>query len=216
MKRVLLVLLLLLVGIDVAYSGGGRRSIRIDGFGSWDEFAIGSSSCAGTTVGSTLVQWQGWTFSGREAAAHLTDTYCQIPTPGTFNQTEYFYADETALAGFLGENADDAITGLRYAFLDQPRFDFTATGFQWMFVFFPSGLTVVGLYGFEAEPLDHRSYIAFGPTRVWDGGLDGYDGEYFCFQDADYIGTWNGTLDDGSACLAALQRLFGDGFEPAP
>jgi hypothetical protein len=58
----------------------GNRSIRIDGFGDWNEFVRGTAGCPGTTAGSaasnTLVTALGQTFSGRANTAFLFDTYC--------------------------------------------------------------------------------------------------------------------------------------------
>ncbi len=215
MVRIVIAALLLTLACPPVDAGGVRRSVRIDGFGAWDEFAIGSSSCAGTTVGSTLVEFNGFTFSGRDSLDHLVDTYCQIPPPGEFNSSTFTYPDEAGLRALIGDNANDAIRAVRYSFLDAPRFDFTATGFQWTFYHFPYDLVVVGLYGFEATELDHRSYISSNQGTIWDGGLDGYDSQYFCFEADRFIGTWDGNLDNlESICLASLQRVFLDGFEP--
>ena len=194
-----------------------RRGIRIDGFGSWDEFAIGSPGCPGTTPGETTLVWNSFMFSGRDDDAHLFDTYCQEPAPGTLNSGDFSYPDETGLVELIGANPDDAITALRYSFLDRPRFDFKepATGFQWTFYFFPTGVTLVGLYGLDEVWLDHRSYISDGWTMIWDGTGNNYDGEYFCFDGDRFVGTWDGNLQGSdAACLNVLQRVFRDGFEP--
>jgi len=209
------------LAVPAVDAGVARRAIRIDGFGAWQELAIGTAGCPGTSIDSTLVHWQDFVFSGREDAAHLFDVYCQRPEPGTFTVN---YGDELALGALIGENKDDRVTALRYSFLDEDRFGGEATGFQWLFMFFPHELTVVGLYGFENELLDARSYIlrqqsghgAPAPIRLWDGAEDGYDGQYFCFEQGRYIGTWDGTLADDSACSSKLQRIFHDRFESAP
>jgi hypothetical protein len=215
--RIVVAALLLAIACPPVDAGVARRSVRIDGFGAWDEFAIGSSSCAGTMIGSTLVELDGFTFSGRDDDAHLFDTYCQIPPSGELNSDTFTYPDEAGLRALLGDNADDAIRAVRYSFLDIFRFDSDPepTGFQWTFYYFPYDVLLVGLYGFEATLLDDRSYINTGHTTIWDGGLDGYDGQYFCFEAGTFLGTWDGSLDaPDSMCLAKLQRVFLDGFEP--
>lgn len=199
-----------------------RRTTRIDGFGdSWREFAIGSAGCPGTTAGSTadatLVRQLGFTFSGRASTAFLVDDYCQVAQPGTLTQTNYTYADEQGLAALFGDNPGDAITGIRYSMFDRERFDFETppTGFQWAFYSFPAGVTFVALYGLESTALDDTSYVKLGANFVWKGS-DGYDGQYFCFGEGRYLGSWNGDLDDtGSPCLRALSGIiFEDGFDP--
>jgi hypothetical protein len=186
-----------------------RRSTRIDGFAdTWTvQLAMGSPDCPGTTAGAaaadTLIQRLGFTFSGRENAAHTAFTYCQTANPGTLTQANYTYPDEADLATLFGSDPN-AISGIRYGFFDDDPFGGTPTGFQWAFYTFPNGVTVATLYGFETQPLDATSYIS-GPAAVWSG-TDGYDGEYFCFRPNQYIGAWNGLLTDTtSPCLQALQ-----------
>jgi hypothetical protein len=195
-----------------------RRAVRIDGFGDWDEFAIGTAGCPGTTAGgnaaNTLIEKVGYTFSGRASTAFLVDDYCQVAQSTALTQTNYFYADEQGLASLFGDNPGGAITGIRYSMLDQPRFDFTATGFQWAFYSFPNGVTIAGLYGLESATLDDTSYIKAGAVFVWKGS-QGYGGQYFCFRSNAYMGSWNGELTDtGSACLQAFSdTIFENGFD---
>ena len=192
-----------------------RRAVRIDGFAdTWTvQLAMGSPDCPGTTAGATaadtLIQRLGFTFSGRENAAHTAFAYCQTANPGTLTQANYTYGDETDLAALFGSDPN-AIAGIRYAFFDDDPFGGTPTGFQWAFYTFPNGVTVATLYGFETQTLDATSYIN-GPATVWSG-TDGYDGEYFCFRPNQYIGEWNGQLTDtASPCLQALQAPVANG-----
>lgn len=202
--------------VGIAFDAhAARRSPRIDGFAdTWTlQLAMGTPDCPGTTAGATaadtLIQRLGFTFSGRENAAHTAFTYCQTANPGTLTQANYTYGDETALATLFGSDPN-AVTGIRYAFFDDDPFGGTPTGFQWAFYTFPNGVTVATLYGFETEALDATSYIS-GPAAVWSG-TDGYDGEYFCFRQNQYIGEWNGELTDTtSPCLQALQAPVANG-----
>jgi hypothetical protein len=186
-----------------------RRAVRIDGFAdTWTvQLTMGSPDCPGTTAGAaaadTLIQRLGFTFSGRENAAHTAFAYCQTANPGTLTQAGYTYGDESDLATLFGSDPN-AVSGIRYGFFDDDPFGGTPTGFQWAFYTFPNGVTVATLYGFETQTLDATSYIS-GPVAVWNG-TDGYDGEYFCFRPNQYIGAWNGLLSDtASPCLQALQ-----------
>lgn len=196
-------------------SHAARRAVRIDGFAdTWTvQLAMGSADCPGTTAGATaadtLIQRLGFTFSGRENAAHTAFAYCQTANPGTLTQANYTYGDEADLATLFGSDPN-AISGIRYSFFDDDPFGGTPTGFQWAFYTFPNGVTVTALYGFETQALDATSYIN-GPASVWSG-TDGYDGEYFCFRPNQYIGTWNGLLSDTSSpCLQALQAPAANG-----
>ena len=184
--------------------------MRVDS-GSWETHALGPTNCPGSLNTSTLVHYEGLEFSGRNHPAFLQDTSCQVPIPGEFNQFTFFHGDELVLGAFVGANEDDAVTAIRYTYLDGAA---EPDGFQWAFYFFPRELTVVGLYGLETHLFDSTSYISDGSVDYWDGARDGYEGEYFCFREGAWIGTWDGTLEDtGSACLAALQQVFGNGFE---
>lgn len=210
--RLFSLLLLITVMADVSAT---RRGVRVDGFGTWDEFAIPSADCQGSVANSTLLFGPGLVFSGRDNGAHDVDMYCQEPTPGTLNEASFFYPDETALAQMFGDNPGDRVTARRYSFLDRPRFDFDnpATGFQWTFYYFPQGGTIVGLYGLADTVLDSTSYITYNGIRVWDASVHGFDGQYFCFDGIVYRGTWNGELDDSSACVLFGFRVFRGSFE---
>ena len=198
-----------------------RRAIRVDGFGdTWTTFdgqpgngaGVGSANCPGTTAGlsaaDTLVQLLGHTFSGRENTAYLVDDYCQVANPGTLTTQGYAYSDETGLARLFGSNPDNLITGIRYQMLDQQRFN-SPTAFQWAFYSFPTGVTIVGLYGFEATTLDGSTFI----TNVFSG-VNGFNGQYFCFSGGTSIGTWDGSDQNASCPKAALTRVFAGGFDP--
>jgi hypothetical protein len=208
------------------------RGIRIDFAGDWGDadaaYAIGSPQCAGSSSLDTLVRFRGYTFSGYDDPGYEfdTDTYCQRTVPYDpsapfdpyFSSASFFTGDEPGLAALVGANTDNAVSAIRYAYLGGPRFS-EPNGFQWAFYFFPHGVTVVGLYGLTAIPLtDEASWIE-DPTgsRIWLGATDGYTTEYFCFKDVDgatqYLGTWNGSLQESGACAAALGELFTDGFE---
>jgi hypothetical protein len=206
--QLILTLVLALIAADAV---ADRRTIRIDNSSDWTQFAIGSAGCPGTTAGATaantLVQRLGFTFSGRANTAYLVNDYCQVALPGTLTTANYFQPDERDLARLFGDNPN-AIAGIRYSLLDNAAL-FSATGFQWGFYTFPTGVTVVGLYGLEAITLDNTSSIS---SSVWNG-QNGYSGQYFCFQNGAYIGSWNTLTDINNACLHALGVVFVNGFE---
>ena len=58
--RIFRCLLLTALAIEALDAHAVRRSVRIDGFGDWDEFAIGTAGCPGTTAGgnaaNTLIE----------------------------------------------------------------------------------------------------------------------------------------------------------------
>lgn len=189
----------------------GQRGVRVDSSSNWTLFAIGSAGCPGTTAGgaaaNTLVQRLGFTFSGRANTAYLVKDYCEVALPGTLTTANYFQPDERDLARLFGDNPN-AIAGIRYSLLDNVDL-FSATGFQWGFYTFPTGVTVVGLYGLVGVTLDNTSSIS---SSVWNG-QNGYSGQYFCFQNGGYIGSWIALTDRNSTCLHALGVLFVNGFE---
>jgi hypothetical protein len=206
--KLILVLGLALMATDAS---AGRRGVRVDSDTSWTQFAIGSAGCPGTTAGATaantLVQRLGFTFSGRANTAYLVNDYCQVALAGTLTTANYFQPDERDLARLFGDNPN-AIAGIRYSILDNADL-FSATGFQWGFYTFPTGVTVVGLYGLQTLTLDNTSSIS---SSVWNG-QNGYSGQYFCFQNGAYIGSWNALTDTNNACLHALGVVFVNGFE---
>lgn len=211
--RLLCLLVLLVVAADV----DARRAVRVDA-GSWSPpFNIPSAACPHAVAGSTLVGYAGHVFSGRDEPAHLTNVYCQLTEPEQFTSASFAqFADpgEVVLADMVGNNPDDRITAVRYAMLDN-EFPLSAVGFQWVFYLFPSGGMIAALFGFEdpAFVLDASSYISQGHHRPWDGARDGYDGEFFCFQDDRFLGTWDGSLEDASPCQTIGYRLFRGDFE---
>jgi hypothetical protein len=212
MQRSVLALILLSV-LTPGTADANRRGVRVDGFGTWDVYDDPNPACFGWSNGSTLLLGPGLVFSGRDDAVHLTDTYCQVPTPGTLNESSFFYADETALAAMFGDNPGDRVTARRYSMLDAERFSGEATGFQWTYYYFAQGGTIVGLYGLEDTVLDNRSYISQNGVRVWDAARDGFDGQYFCFEGVKYVGTWNGAVDANSSCVLIGFRVFRGNFE---
>lgn len=213
-KLVLLLVLVVLASDALA----GRRILRID-FGDWSDPPCQQS---GIVRDGLLVKWMGFVFSGLDDPAFLTDTYCQNTIPGSFTQASFF--DEPGMAQLVGDNSDDAITGVRYSLLDRDRFvaqNDEQGGFQWAFYFFPDGTTIVALYGLvEFGALTAGSYISEpanacadgacvyrhgfeDSANVWQGDLDGFDGEYFCFAGNVYLGTWDGEAsgtDPAAAC----------------
>jgi hypothetical protein len=199
---------LALIATD-AYPAG--RAIRVDSDTSWTQYAIGSAGCPGTAAGATaantLVTRLGFTFSGRANTAYLVNDYCQVALAGTLTTANYFQPDERDLARLFGDDPN-AIGGIRYSLLDQANVS-SATGFQWGFYTFPTGVTVVALYGLQSLTLDSTSYITPG---VWSG-TNGYSGQYFCFQNGAYIGSWLALTDTNNACLHALGVVFVNGFE---
>lgn len=214
--------LLALVAL-VPDASANRRGVRVDGFGVWDTFDDPNALCPGWSNGSTLLLGPGYVFSGRDVAIHLTDTYCQIPSPGALTQGDFFYADETALAAMIGPNLNDAVTAVRYSMLDALRFSGDATGFQWTFYYFPEDRfdpdparplpAIVGLYGLEAATLGNATYISFNGTRLFDAARDGFTGQYFCFEGLQYAGTWDGLANSPSPCQKIGHRLFKATFD---
>ncbi len=222
-----------LAALASQHGEAAQRSIRIDFVGDWGN-ALSLDACPGSTTANTLVTWGGdfdtYTFSGQSDPAFNfnTDTYCQItvaydplqPGDAYFSSASFFTGDEPGLAAMVGANLDNHATAVRYAYLAGNRFD-NPNGFQWAFYEFRNEITVVGLYGLTGIPLtDQHAYISPG---IWQGGTDGYDGEYFCFrsyfgvfgaQFVDYLGTWNGTLaEQDNVCLQEIATIFEDGME---
>lgn len=216
MRTVLLLLAGMLALCWVSDADAQRRVIRVDGFGAWDIYEEpDQAACPGWISGSTLLFGpEGYVFSGRDDPSHLTNTYCQVPTPGNLTASEVG-AQEPNLAAMVGDNPGDRVTAIRYSLLDGDQFDFEnpPTGFQWMFFYFVQGGTIVGLYGLESTTLDDRSYIAQNGVRYWDAARDGYEGEYFCFEGLHYVGTWDGQLPSGSPCVTIGFRVFRGDFE---
>jgi len=175
-----------------------RRSLRI-AFDAWSEaFPLGSPLCPGTTLpkGSVLVDGPPFNtlfeFSGDQGTTYLADAFCQVSIPyseglGTdeYLNEESFPPDEAGLSGHIGPNTDNAVTAIRYTFLDRNRFSENPppTGFQWAFYFFPDDVVVVALYGLQDVTLsgDHH-FIRWGNFDAWNGERDGFNGDHFCFE----------------------------------
>ena len=193
-----------------------RRAIRVDGTAWGSNTNLGSPDCVGASNLNTLVSFAGHVFAGREHPAHMQTTYCQLTVPGSYTgdaNNLFQDASELVLADMVDDNAGNRASAIRYSFLDGTNV-FDASGFQWVFYLFPSGGTIAGLYGLELPyAFDHNSYIRQGDARIWDGGRDDYAGEFFCFEDEQFLGTWDGTLDDPSPCLLIGYRLFRGDFE---
>jgi hypothetical protein len=192
-----------------------RRGIRVDGFGdSWtlaEEF--GTANCPGASGASLTMTRIGITFIGHHNTLYLTDTYCQNTRPGSFSG-DAMPLDEAGLAALIGDNDDDNVTAARYTYIDRALFSGDEVGFQWGFYHFAhNGVTIATLYGLDGITLTNTTSIRKGGTILWQAGSDGYDGEYFCFLNGNYLGEWSGVLGDGSACLVPFQSLFRNGFE---
>jgi hypothetical protein len=218
MKRLVFWLLSTLLALAlVADAQAVRRTLRVE-FGDWSDAGV----CAGSGVerSGVLLLWDGKLFSGLEDDRYLFDTYCQTTINDAFSEFSFF--GEEGLAQLVGPNTDNAITGVRWSLLDRDRFDAqfdNEGGFQWAFYFFPDEITIVALYGLiengQPIPLSDSSYIRDTQAFYWQGGEDGFDGEYFCFVAGEYVGTWDGEPvgnDPLDACLPA-RPIFNDRFE---
>ena len=217
--KVLLCIALLLLSLETE---AARRAIRIE-FNEWDEAqTIGSGDCPGSDGHSTEVLWNGIRFSGAGSTVYLTEAYCQHSFNyegdefGDWVNEDYFnqgFVNEPGMADLFGSNdTEPLITAIRYTYLDGDRDEPGTNGFQWAFYFFPGDITIVALYGLTGITLDNTSYIKKGGTSFWQGDVDGFDGEYFCFRNANYVGTWDGSSvgsEEGVACPLMLD----DGFE---
>ncbi len=213
--------LVLMLGALVSDAFAGRRSLRID-FGDWIE-----EPCLELGFGrdGLLVKWMGFVFSGLDDPAYLFDTYCQTTDPDFFSGASFDPIDEPGMAQLVGSNSDGAITGVRFSFLDRDRFDAQSDnegGFQWAFYFFPDATTIVALNGlieaqfavltagsFISEPAnacaDGDCVYRQGfedSVNVWQGDVDGFDGEYFCFAGNQYLGTWDGAASGTDPAVA--------------
>lgn len=198
---------------------GAPRSIRVDNASNWTRSTVigAGGPCTGTTAGSILIGNFGYTFSGRANTGtenYATNDYCEVSVAGTLSKDGYSHFDENGLRTVFG--AGTGINGIRYSFLDNAD-PFSADGFQWGFYTFPSGVTLVALYGLDGTVNgivpDATSYIKKGTTFVWSGS-NGYNGEYYCFQNNAYVGSWDGNASTaGNACLNAIGVIFIGDFE---
>ena len=221
--RPITVAFLALVFLAAAFDAeAARRGLRID-FGDWtDGFTLGTVDCPGSSPGSPAVFWNGVEFnSGSTQGTYTVDEYCQQalefdpdePNNGHFNENSLFFDDDEGLADKVGPNDDpnplNNVTANRYTFLDDDSFvDPPPMGYQWEYFFFPGNITLVRLNG--EVPIgagnDFLPYIDDGFEIIWEGAISGYDGEYWCFDNGLFVGTWDGE-PAGSAPLA------GCGFE---
>lgn len=227
--RIILIFLLAvaLLGLGIQDAEAGRRSIRID-FDAWsDEFAIGSGDCPGSSAASDTIVWNGISFIGSSFSLYNVYEYCQ--TIATYEEflgaDEYlnediFFDDETGLAAKIGANQDEPfITAIRYTFLNGGPFEEDTEGFQWAFYFFPNGVTLVTIYGeIPIDPDKFDPWITDGDKIFWDALESGYDGEYFCFDNGEYAGLWDGSnvgTDPIAGCVPPPkpENIFTDGFE---
>lgn len=216
---------LLAISTDVL----ARRSLRI-AFEAWsDALSLGTSDCPGASGNVGQVNLLTNQFSGDQGTTFLVDAYCQASLPfdqdtGTFEylNSEIFPADEAGLANKIGANTNNAITGIRYTFLDCNRFacETEPRGFQWAFYYFPGNITIVALYGLVGIPVNTGEHFIFQPSLGvdhWNGQRDGFDDQYFCFDGNTFIGTWDGFPVSGgpaAGCAIARPELIScSGFE---
>lgn len=197
-----------------------RRSLRIEfeDFGWSPILALGSVDCPGSTPGSPSVFWQAIEFSGGgELGSYNDSEYCQtsIPyDPGDpdnpyLNETQFFDSNDDGIAEKIGSNDDPEpsanVTARVYSFLDRDPFDEGVQGFQWAFFFFPGDQTLVRLNGTLPIPSsDFYPYIDDDGAIIWNGKINGYDGEFWCFDGTDFAGTWDGE-PAGTAPLAGCE-----------
>jgi hypothetical protein len=202
------------LGIVLLFSAtgadAGRRSIRID-FGAWGvaqtiDLWTNESTCPWDSGVSGDPGNYLYAFVYRNSVVFqtaqfyepdsFTEGYCQLSRPyqAGLATDEYlnkaaFPPEERDLAHMIGANTNNAVSAVRFSFLAD-----TSSGLigrQWAFYFFPDNLMVVGLYG---VPDDGSTYPAEGiydqiaSEWVWRSTVDGFDGQYFCFQDGEYIG----------------------------
>lgn len=231
--RSILIVLLGFVFLATTFNAeAGRRSLRID-FGDWTEgFTLGTADCPGSSPGSPSVFWSGIQFNSGSSVdgAYSVDEYCQQSLE-TFSEDSLFFEDDAGLADKVGPNDDpdplNRVTGIRFTFLDRDRFsqDPLPTGYQWEFYFFPGNETLVRLNGEVPIPggVDFSPFIQDGVEIIWDSEVSGYDGEYWCFDNDEFAGLWDGEPAGSSALdgcgfasegLALGPQLNGGWFNP--
>ena len=212
--------LALAISLFMTSSWAGQRPIRVDNNANWTTNSIGSAACSGTAAGSILINSFGYTFSGRGSTAtenYATNDYCEVALPGTLNPVDYFHDDEKSLRALFAGGV--GVTAIRYDFLDNSAI-FSADGFQWAFFTFPVAphpVTLVTLYGLDGSingiVPDSTSYIKSVSRTIWTGN-NGYNGQYYCFQNNAFVGVWDGsTLDPNNVCLRALGVVFINSFD---
>lgn len=209
--KCVLFLLLALAALDAS---ANKRGVRVDNSSDWTLGSIGDDiACPGTSAGYITIQSMGLEFLGKastDSEDYTLNDYCEVALPGTLNETEYFHGDENGLRALFRDGT--GITGIRYSFLDNAD-PSLASGFQWGFYTFPSGATLVALYGLDGSTgivPDATSYI----TDIWSGA-NGYDGQYFCFDSSGtFVEAWYGNVSEAnSACLQAVGVIFINDFE---
>ncbi len=138
--------------------------------------------------------------------------YCQYTAdprleldPELYLNSEDFPPDEAGLAAKIGTNEDGWIRGYRYTFLNGDPFDENSTGYQWAFYRFPNSIMLVALYGdLPVQAGDFSPIIYLETTnpveteRYWSAALDGFEGQYFCFDlsglKPEFLGLWDGNF----------------------
>jgi hypothetical protein len=227
-KCALLVLAVLHFTLFSTNAEAGRRGLRVD-LGAWNapaEISLGGGSGAcpeagwdaevpvfepGPTIFWGWVLWSDLRFV-TSAFVGLSSFYCQTSrpyqpgaSPDEYLNESIFPADEADLAAMIGNNADNAVTAIRYSFVGNPLGN--AYGRQWAFYFFPGGRTVVALYGVED---DQQTYEYIWDTAaeiyVFNAQQHSWNGDYFCFDYGIYSGD----------CVTAPpppEEIFADGFD---
>jgi hypothetical protein len=210
----ILILMLALGGTDVEAQ---RRAVRIDA-GAWDAFfPIDSIWCQDDVSGEPRVLLGSVLFAGLTGPDLLTGASCQYTRPAALNGETFTPGDQDGLAALIGPNADDVSGAMRYTFANDTDPLAASRAFQWYYHFLP-GLTLVSLHlsvdGSPDVALDDSSNIIDlgSGTRLWGGGSDGYDGEYFCFRGgiagSNFLGMWDGRSDGESTPCLDYIRLY--------
>ncbi len=236
LKRPLLMLFVWLI-VSVFFvnqAHAGRRGVRVD-LGAWNapqEISVGGGSGACPEAGwnaripifepDPTIYW-GWVhwmdFEFRTSAFQGLNTFtCQTSKPYTpgADPSQYlneaiFPADEANLGAYIGANTDNAVHAIRYSFTGE--FQGAVYGRQWTFYFFPSGETVVGLYGVQPGQTTYEwIYDHVNLQYAWraEDNLS-WDGYYFCFYDNGGYSYFSGTCEP--APPPPPDEIFGSGFE---
>jgi len=206
----LLALTLLALSLDAE---AGRRSLRIEfeDFGWSAAQSLGTSDCPGSVAGGTTVSWKTFRFSGFPfGEIYNVDNYCQNGIPYDSNNPDdpYFSStysfsgsDDSGIRQKVGENTSNSTSARVYSYMDRDRFDENVRGYQWEFYFFGGGATLVRLNAnISGNP---NVYDTDGAT-LWDSNAF-YDGQFFCFDDGEYVGIWDGSSSAGSSPLAGCE-----------
>lgn len=196
--------------VAICDAEAGRRGLRID-LGAWNtqqpiSLGGGSGACPeaaydisipipgpGPSLGFGWVSWQDLQFM-TSAFEGLDTFYCQTSKPYQQGAStdEYlnegiFPADEEDLAAMIGANTNNAVTAIRYTFVNDPSSP--TYGRQWTFYFFPDGLTVVALHGVLDNQVTYEWIFDHEASAyVFQAQFDFWDGGYFCFDGREYQG----------------------------